>query len=61
MYVEFIVIFKAVDASLSIKWKTGLIPRIFKFSFKPVKDRIISFPLLYFIAVFSIALQSYKY
>ena len=53
--------FKAVDASFSIKFNIGLIPRFFKSSVSYAKARIIYLLLLLFIAVASMALQSYKY
>ena len=58
---EVIVVFKAVDASLSMIWKPGVIPQNFISSVNYVKARIISLSLLFFIAVFSMALQSYTY
>ena len=61
MFMEVIVIFKSVDDSLSINWKTGLIPRIFKSSVKYMKAHIISLLLLFFIVVFRMVLQSYTY
>ena len=59
MFMEVIVIFKYVDASLSIKWKIGLIIRLFNHSVKSVKARIISLSLIFFIAVVRMALQPY--
>ena len=56
-----IFIFKAVDASLSMKWKPGLIPRLFKSSVKSVKARIISLSLLLLIYVVSMKLPTYTY
>ena len=56
-----IVIFKAVDALLFMKWKPGWIPRIFKSTVKDVKYLIISLSLPLLIALFSMALQSYTY
>ena len=41
MFMVVIVSFKAVDASLSMKWKPGWIPRSFKSSVKYVKALII--------------------
>ena len=58
---EFIVILKALYYSLSMKWKPGLIPRIFKSSVNDVKSLIVSFSLLLFVAVVRMELQSYKY
>ena len=52
---------KSVDASLSMKWKPGLIPRRFKSSVNDVKDIIIYLSILFFIAVVSMALQYYTY
>ena len=59
MFMVVIVGFKAVDASLSMKWKPGLIPLIFQSSVNDVKYLIISLSLLFFVVVVSIALQSY--
>ena len=56
-----IVILKDVDASLSMKWNHGLIPRIFKYSVNYVKACIISLSLILFIAVVGMVLQSYTY
>ena len=42
MFLVVIVRFKAVDASLSMKWKPRRIPQIFKSSVKDVKALIIS-------------------
>ena len=61
MLMEVIVIFKALDASISIKWKLGLIPRLFKSSIKSVMSHIISLSLLLFIDVAQMALQQYTY
>ena len=61
MFMEVIVIFKAVDDLLSMKWKPGLITRIYKSSVNDVKSIIISLSLLLFNAVVSIALQSCTY
>ena len=61
MFMEVIVSFKAVYASLSMKWKPGLIPQIFKSSVNDVKALIIPLSPLLFIAVVSMALQSYTY
>ena len=41
MFMVVIVIFKAVYVSLSMKWKNGLIQRLFKYSVKYVKTCII--------------------
>ena len=63
-YLMFMVIFfsfKALDSSLFMKWKSGLIPRIFKSSVNYVKALVISLLLLLFIAVVSMVLQSYTY
>ena len=63
-YLMFIVVifsFKVIDASFSIKWKPGWIPRIFKSSVNDVKALIISLSLLLFIDVVRMALQSYTY
>ena len=54
-------IFNAADASITMKWNPEFIPRIFKSVVNYVKSRIISFSLLFFIAVFRMALQSYTY
>ena len=54
-------IFKAVDDSLSKKWNPGLILWIFKSVVNFVKSRIISLSLIFFVAVVSMELQSYKY
>ena len=59
MFMVIIVIFKAVDASFSMRWKHGLIPRLFKSSVNDVKAFIVSLSLLFFIAVVRMALQSY--
>ena len=61
MFMEFIVVFKAVDASLSIECKPGLIPQNFKSSVNDVKDLIILLSLIFFIAVVRMVLQSYTY
>ena len=61
MFMVAIVRFKAVDVSLSVKWRPGLIPRIFKSSVNDVKSLSISLSLLFFVAVFRMALQSYTY
>ena len=61
MFIEVIVIFKAADASLSIKWKPVLITHIFKSYVKSVKARIISLSLIFFIYVVMIVLKSYTY
>ena len=53
--------FKAVHASLSMKWKPGLIPRILKSSVYDLKALIIYLPLLLFVALVRMALQSYTY
>ena len=54
-------ILKAVDASLSVNWNTGLIPRPFNSVVNSVKAHIIYLSLLFFIYVFSMALKPYKY
>ena len=59
MLMVVIIIFKAVDASLSMKWKHGWIPWIFKSSVKDVKVLIISLSIIFFITAFRMALQSY--
>ena len=51
MFMEVIFIFNAVYASLSMKWKPGLIPCLFKTSVNDVKALIIYLSLLYFISV----------
>ena len=61
VFFVFIVRFNVVDALLSMKWKTGWIPRPFKSSVKYVKDVIISLSLLFFVAVVSMALKAYTY
>ena len=61
MVMEVIVIFKAVNASLSIKWKPWLIYQIFKSSVNDVKSLIISLSILFFITVVRMVLQSYTY
>ena len=58
MLMEVIFIFKLIDTSLSMKWKPGLIPQIFKYSVIDVKDLIIYLSLLLFVAIFRMALQS---
>ena len=60
MFMEFIVIFKAVYASLYMEWKPGLIPQIIKSSVNYVKALIIPLSLLFFIDVVRMKLQSYK-
>ena len=61
MFMFGIVIFKAVDALLSMKWKPGLITWLLKSSVNDVKALIISLSLLFFVAVVRMALQSYTY
>ena len=61
MFMVFIFRFKAVDASLSMEWKPGWIPRLFKSLIKDVKDLIISVSLIFLISVVRISLQSYAY
>ena len=61
IFMFFIVVIKAADALLSIKWNPELIPRILKSLGNSVKARIISLSLLFFISVVSIVLQSYTY
>ena len=61
MLMVVIVIFKAVDASISMKWKPGLIPRLFKSSGNYVKACIVSFSLLFFVDVFWVVLRAYIY
>ena len=61
MFTFVIVSFKAVYALLSMQWKPGWIPRLFKYLVKDVKDLIISLSLLFFITVVRMELQSYKY
>ena len=56
-----VVIFKAVDALLPMKWKPGWVTRIFKSSFKDVKYLIISLSLIFFVAVVRMVSQSYTY
>ena len=56
-----IAIFNSVDASLSMKWNPWLIPRIFKSVVNYVKGLIISWLLLFFIAVVIMELQSYTH
>ena len=56
-----IVILKGVDAALAIKWDSGFIPRVFKTSINSMKALIISFSLLFFVAVVRVELQSYTY
>ena len=57
MSIVVILIFKAVDVSLTMKWNPGLIPRLFKSSANSAKASIIYLPLLFLIAVVRIALQ----
>ena len=57
MFMVLIVIFKAVDASLSMKYNPGLILMLFKYLVNSVKDRIISLSLLFFTAVVSMEFQ----
>ena len=61
MFMFVIVILKAVDASLYIKWNPGLITQLFKYSVNSVKACIISLSLLLLIAVVRMELQPYKY
>ena len=61
MFMEVIVIFKEVYASLSMKCKYGLIPQIFKYSVNDVKALIIYLPLLLFISVVRMALKPYTH
>ena len=61
MLMEVIVIFKAVDDSLSMKWKPWLILQLFNSLVNSVKAHIISLSLIFFIAVVRMALQSYTY
>ena len=56
-----IVIFKYVDALLSIKFNPGLIPQILKYSVNYVKACIISLSLLLLIDVVRMESQSYTY
>ena len=42
---------KAVDSSLSMEWKPGFIPQIFKSSFNDLKCLIIFLSLLFFVDV----------
>ena len=56
-----IVSFKAVDASLSMKCKDGLIPRLFHSSVNDVKSLIISMSFILFISVVRMVLQSHIY
>ena len=56
-----IYVFKAIDASLSMKWNPGLILCLFKYSVKSVKYCIISLSLLFFINVVGVEFQSYTY
>ena len=59
MSMVIIVVFKYVDASLSMKWNPGIILRLFKCPVNSVKARIIYLSLIFFVAVFRMALQSY--
>ena len=61
MSMVLISVFKAVDASLPMKWNPGLIPQIFKSVANSVRSRIISLSHILFIAVVSMVLQSYTY
>ena len=61
MFMVVIVIFEAVDALLSMKWKPRWIPQLFKYSVKYLKDLIISLSLLFFVSVVSMELHSYTY
>ena len=61
VFMVVIVSFKAVDALLSMKWKPGWIPWLFKSSLKDMKALIISLSLLIFVAVVRMTLQSYTY
>ena len=60
MFMVVIIVFKAVDAVLSMEWKPGWIPGIFKSSVKDVKALITYSSLLLLIAAVRMALQSYK-
>ena len=53
--------FTAVDASLSMIWNPGLIPRLFKSVVQSVNKRIISLLLMLFVSVVRMAFQSYTY
>ena len=61
MFIVIIVRFKAVDDSLSMKWKPGWINRLLKLFVKDAKALIIYLSLLFFIAVVRMELQSYTY
>ena len=61
MFMVVIVIFKDIDASLSIKCKPGLIPQIFESSVDSMKASIISFSPIFFVAVVIMELQSGTY
>ena len=61
MFMEAIVIFKDVDASLFMKWKPRLILRLFNSYVKSLKACIIYLSLTLFIAVVRMELQSYTY
>ena len=61
MFMDVIIIFKAVDASLSMKLKPGLIPQILKYSVNDVRALIISLSLILFIYVVRMKLQPYTY
>ena len=58
MFMEFIVIYKALYDSLPIKVKPGLIPLIFKSSVNYVKALIVSLSLLLFVVLVRMVLQS---
>ena len=61
MFMVVIVRFKAVYALLSMKWKPGLIPRLFKSPVNDVKALIITLSLLLFISIVRMALNPYTY
>ena len=53
-YLMFMVVvfrFKAVDASMSMKWKPGWIPQLFKSSVKYLKYLIVSLSLIFIVVV----------
>ena len=61
IFMVVIVSFRAVYASLSMKWKPRLIPWLLKSSVNYVKALIISLSPLFFITVVRTTLKSYTY
>ena len=61
MFTVVIFSFKAVDASLSMKWKPGLIPQLLNSSVNDAKALIIYLSLILLIDVVRMELKSYTY